>query len=117
GIKITCLEPGGMRTDWAGSSMSIPPVSEPYRQTVGALADRFAAGGVAAAGDPAKVAQVVLRIIELDQPPVRLLLGSDAVRYAAAVERVRAESDARWRDLSISTDHDEATAAELDPLG
>jgi NAD(P)-dependent dehydrogenase (short-subunit alcohol dehydrogenase family) len=117
GIKVTVLEPGGMRTDWAGSSMSIPPVSEPYRPTVGALADRFAAGTIAAAGDPAKVADVVLTVTELEQPPVRLLLGSDAVRYAAAVEQARAESDARWRDLSLSTDHDTATEAELSPLG
>ena len=38
GIKVTVLEPGGMRTDWAGSSMRVPPVSEPYRPTVGASA-------------------------------------------------------------------------------
>ncbi|GAB2862802.1 SDR family NAD(P)-dependent oxidoreductase [Actinoallomurus bryophytorum] len=117
GIKVTVLEPGGMRTDWAGSSMSIPPVSEPYRKTVGALAERFAEGGMAAAGDPARVAEVVLKVAGLDEPPLRLLLGSDAVRYAAAVERARAESDARWRDLSLSTDHDAATEAELKPLG
>ncbi|HEY4201855.1 MAG TPA: SDR family NAD(P)-dependent oxidoreductase [Devosiaceae bacterium] len=30
-IKVTIIEPGGFRTDWAGSSMTIPPVSEPYR--------------------------------------------------------------------------------------
>lgn len=117
GIKVTVLEPGGMTTDWAGSSMSIPPVSEPYEQTVGALAERFAAGDTPAAGDPAKVAQVVLRVVEAVEPPLRLVLGSDAVRYAAAVERARAETDARWRDVSLSTDHDTATEAQLNPLG
>jgi NAD(P)-dependent dehydrogenase (short-subunit alcohol dehydrogenase family) len=117
GIKVTVLEPGGMRTDWAGSSMSIPPVSEPYRQTVGALAERFAGSGMASAGDPAKVAEIVIEVAGLEEPPLRLLLGSDAVRYAAAVERARAESDARWRDLSLSTDHEAATEAELKPLG
>ncbi|HEX5118808.1 MAG TPA: SDR family NAD(P)-dependent oxidoreductase [Pseudonocardiaceae bacterium] len=35
GIKVTVLEPGGMRTDWAGSSMAIPPISPPYDATVG----------------------------------------------------------------------------------
>jgi NAD(P)-dependent dehydrogenase (short-subunit alcohol dehydrogenase family) len=117
GIKVTVLEPGGMRTDWAGSSMAIPPVSEPYRETVGALAERFGEGGMAAAGDPAKVAEVVLKVAAMDEPPLRLLVGSDAVRYAAMVEQARAESDARWRDLSLSTDHDAATEAELKPLG
>jgi NAD(P)-dependent dehydrogenase (short-subunit alcohol dehydrogenase family) len=38
GIKVTVLEPGGMQTDWAGSSMRVPPVSGPYRATVGAMA-------------------------------------------------------------------------------
>jgi NAD(P)-dependent dehydrogenase (short-subunit alcohol dehydrogenase family) len=38
GIKVTALEPGGMRTDWAGSSMTIPPISEPYQQTIGQFA-------------------------------------------------------------------------------
>ncbi|MBC6456529.1 SDR family NAD(P)-dependent oxidoreductase [Actinomadura sp. HBU206391] len=117
GIKVTVLEPGGMRTDWAGSSMSIPPISEPYQQTVGAMARLRDGGAGNAAGDPAKVAQVVLKVVELDRPPVRLLLGSDAVRYAAAVEQARADADAQWRELSLSTDHDSATAAELDPLG
>ncbi len=37
GVKITVLEPGGMRTDWAGSSMKIPSVSAPYEQTVGRI--------------------------------------------------------------------------------
>ncbi|MFF4147831.1 SDR family NAD(P)-dependent oxidoreductase [Streptomyces sp. NPDC001698] len=41
GVKVTVLEPGAMRTDWAGSSMTIPPISEPYQQTVGAFADMF----------------------------------------------------------------------------
>src|SRR5262249_3309367 len=38
GIKVTVLEPGGMRTDWAGSSMNVPPISQAYQATVGAMA-------------------------------------------------------------------------------
>src|SRR5580704_831250 len=37
GVKVTVLEPGGMQTDWAGSSRRVTPVSEPYRPTVGAM--------------------------------------------------------------------------------
>ena len=116
GIKVTVLEPGGMRTDWAGSSMNVPPISEPYRQTVGVLAGMLGSTTIAPAGDPAKVAQVVLKVADLDEPPVRLLLGSDAVQYAQVVEQARAAEDAKWRDLSVSTDHDDATAADIDPL-
>jgi NAD(P)-dependent dehydrogenase (short-subunit alcohol dehydrogenase family) len=115
GVKVTVLEPGGMRTDWAGSSMSIPEISAPYQATVGDRASRMSAGHEA--GDPAKVAQVILRLTELAEPPLRLLLGTDAYTYATAAAQARAESDLEWRELSASTDHDEATARALDPLG
>jgi NAD(P)-dependent dehydrogenase (short-subunit alcohol dehydrogenase family) len=117
GIKVTVLEPGGMRTDWAGSSMNVPPVSEPYRQTVGALAAMLGSTEIQAAGDPVKVAQAVLAVAALDEPPVRLLLGSDAVQYAATAAQGRAAEDEKWRHISVSTDHDDATAASLDPMG
>ena len=117
GIKVTVLEPGGMRTDWAGSSMTIPLVSEPYAPTVGELAALMRGGEVGAAGDPAKVAGVVLQVAEMSEPPLRLLLGTDAVTYAAGAAQARAAADAAWRELSLSTDHVDATPAALDPLG
>jgi NAD(P)-dependent dehydrogenase (short-subunit alcohol dehydrogenase family) len=116
GVKVTVLEPGGMTTDWAGSSMQVPPISAPYEQTVGALADVFRNGGTELGGDPDKVAQVVLQVADMAEPPVRLLLGTDAVTYAGLAAAERAESDNRWRDLSVSTDHDEATSSNTDPL-
>jgi len=118
GIKVTVLEPGGMQTDWAGSSMRVPPVSEPYRATVGAMAALHHDGGSPPAlGDPAKVAQVVLAVADMDEPPLRLILGSEAYAYATAAAAARAQSDAAWRDLTISTDRDDATLADRDPLG
>ena len=107
-----------MQTDWAGSSMRVPPVSEPYQASVGAMARVHAElGSSAALGDPAKVAQVVLAVAGMDEPPLRLILGSEAYAYATAAARVRAESDAAWHDLTVSTDRDDATDAERDPLG
>jgi NAD(P)-dependent dehydrogenase (short-subunit alcohol dehydrogenase family) len=116
GIKVTIIEPGGLRTDWAGSSMTIPPVSDPYQPTVGARVRMMEEHSGQQAGDPAKAARVILQIAETDDPPLRLLLGSDAVRYAGAADQARIESDAKWRALSESTDHDDATVAQKDPL-
>jgi NAD(P)-dependent dehydrogenase (short-subunit alcohol dehydrogenase family) len=116
GIRVTVLEPGGLETDWAGSSMQVPPISEPYRPTVGASATIHNSEAVAL-GDPAKVAQVVLQIAEMDDPPLRLILGSEAYAYATAAARAQAASDERWRQLSTSTDRDDATDAQRDPLG
>jgi NAD(P)-dependent dehydrogenase (short-subunit alcohol dehydrogenase family) len=117
GIKVTVLEPGGMRTDWAGSSMRVPPISEPYQPTVGAVAAMHGEhGSDGALGDPAKVAQVVLAVAAMAEPPLRLILGSEAYAYAMAAAQSRAESDAAWHDLTVSTDRDDATAAQRDPL-
>lgn len=109
GIKVTALEPGGMRTDWAGSSMSIPPISEPYEQTVGAFAHMLRTATGMETSDPVKVAQVVVTVANRDDAPVRLLLGADAVQMAADAAKALAESDAKWRETSLST-----TAARAD---
>ncbi|MEV6296959.1 SDR family NAD(P)-dependent oxidoreductase [Streptomyces sp. NPDC051896] len=107
-IKVTVLEPGGMRTDWAGASMHTPPISEPYQATVGTAAEAMQNFAQEANGDPAKVAQVVLTVADLDEPPLRLLLGSDAYTYGRAAWTRRLEEDEKWRYLSVSTDHDQA---------
>jgi NAD(P)-dependent dehydrogenase (short-subunit alcohol dehydrogenase family) len=111
GIKVTVLEPGGMRTDWAGSSTTIPPVSEPYEPTVGAVAALMHGRSAGPVGDPAKVAAAVLQVAAMDEPPLRLLLGSDAVAYAEAAAQALAAADASWRNLSLSTDRDDLRPA------
>ena len=117
GLHVTVLEPGGMRTDWAGSSMAIPPISAPYAPTVGKVAERMSDFESAAASDPAKVAELVLKVAELDDPPVRLLVGTDAYNYGRAAWRARVDGDADWEALSTSTDHADSTPESLDPLG
>jgi NAD(P)-dependent dehydrogenase (short-subunit alcohol dehydrogenase family) len=116
GIKVTVLEPGGMRTDWAGASMTVHPVSAPYEPTVGRVNSLRENLMGKAASDIAKVADVLLKVVDLDEPPLRLLLGSDAVSFASSVEAARAESDAKWRELSVSTDYDDITEENIDPL-
>jgi NAD(P)-dependent dehydrogenase (short-subunit alcohol dehydrogenase family) len=106
GIKVTVLEPGGMRTDWAGSSMHIDELRSDYQPTVGAFSAAVRQHGGVSQSDPAKVARVILQIADEKQPPLRLLAGSDAVFLGAAVSAERAKQDAKWKALSLSTDVD-----------
>lgn len=118
GVAVTILEPGGMQTEWAGSSMRVPPVSGPYEATVGAMAEMHKdAGRAPALGDPVKVARVVLDLADMDEPPLRLILGSEAYAYATAKAEARARADRAWHHVSTSTDRDDATEAQRDPLG
>ena len=55
-------------------------------------------------GDPAKAAKVILKIAELSEPPLRLLLGSDAVFFARAAAEQRMAEDEKWKELILSTD-------------
>ena len=101
GVQVTVLEPGGMRTDWAGSSMTIRPISEPYQQSVGFLVDLLNSPGILPTS-PARVAEIVIELALSKDAPLRLLIGSDAVHYAAIAAEDLAASDEKWRDLSVS---------------
>jgi NAD(P)-dependent dehydrogenase (short-subunit alcohol dehydrogenase family) len=106
GIRVTVVEPAGMRTDWAGSSMRIDPIRSEYQPTVGAMGNSLRENADVMRGDPAKVAQAILRIASEKNPPVRILLGSDAVFLSGVNAAARAEEDAKWKELSLSTDFD-----------
>lgn len=116
GIKVTVLEPGGMATEWAGSSMKVAPVRPEYAPTVGATAGMHGSG-LTHASDPAKVARLLLEVVAQGQPPLRLLVGADAYRYATDATRALLAEDERNRPLSESTTADDATEEQLDPLG
>jgi NAD(P)-dependent dehydrogenase (short-subunit alcohol dehydrogenase family) len=107
GIKVTIVEPGGFRTDWAGSSMSIHTPGPDYAASIAPLLEYRASHRPV--GDPGKAAQAILGIAGLDEPPLRLLLGSDAVHIAGQVHEARGAMDAKWRHVSLSTDANDAT--------
>jgi NAD(P)-dependent dehydrogenase (short-subunit alcohol dehydrogenase family) len=109
GIHVTIIEPGGFRTDWAGSSMTMHDVGEEYEDTVGARI-RFMAERFTPLGDPKKAAQAILTISEVVDPPLRLLLGTDGYELVRAADRDKMASDERWHELTVSTDHDGAEA-------
>ena len=85
GIKMTIVESGGFRTDFAGTSTTIRDSHSEYDSTV-ARYQRDHNGQQP--GDPAKAAAVILHIASLDKPPLRLLFGSDAASRILLILKV-----------------------------
>jgi NAD(P)-dependent dehydrogenase (short-subunit alcohol dehydrogenase family) len=111
GIKVTIVEPGGFRTDFAGSSTKLNEGRPEYATTVGAAARFQRDYDGKQPGDPGKAAAVIIQMAAMDQPPLRLLLGSDAVRVVEQADLARFEADKKWRELSVSTDLEPGGAA------
>jgi NAD(P)-dependent dehydrogenase (short-subunit alcohol dehydrogenase family) len=105
GIKVTAMAPGSFRTDWAGRSMvradrTIPDYDalfEPIRQ---ARQDKSGKQ----AGDPSKAAQVLLKIVSAENPPVHLLLGTDALKLVREKINALKNEIEQWEEISRSTD-------------
>jgi NAD(P)-dependent dehydrogenase (short-subunit alcohol dehydrogenase family) len=106
GVKVTLIEPGGFRTDFAGSSTAIREGRPEYDATVGKIARFQRDFNGKQPGDPAKAAAAVLRITSIDNPPLRLILGSDAFQAIEQNDLAKLNSDREWKELSISTDFD-----------
>ncbi|GGJ90564.1 short-chain dehydrogenase/reductase [Streptomyces camponoticapitis] len=111
GIKVTIVEPGAFRTDWAGSSMTLLEPSPDYEQTVGRMHAYRRENEGKEQGDPARAARVLIDIVNSPEPPLRILLGADAVTYAEKASKERAAEAARWADVSGSTAFPTAEAA------
>jgi NAD(P)-dependent dehydrogenase (short-subunit alcohol dehydrogenase family) len=106
GIKVTIVEPGGFRTDFAGSSTKVSEGRPEYDSTVGATARFQRDYNGKQPGDPKKAAQAIVRLTQEEKPPLRLLLGSDAYNGAEKNDLSRLEEARKWRELSLSTDFD-----------
>jgi NAD(P)-dependent dehydrogenase (short-subunit alcohol dehydrogenase family) len=103
GIKVSILEPGTMCTDMAGGpSMEISEVSEPYNETVGVSVKYVRGSFRAAPNNPDNVARLVVDLTRMPEPPIRLLVGADALEYGEAAAKAVVDNDERWRELSLS---------------
>src|ERR1035438_4506129 len=81
GVKVCALEPGGMRTNWgARANKDTPDLLPDYEPSVGAVVEALRSYWGNETSDPAKVAQLILRLADSEQLPAHLLLGSDAVQ-------------------------------------
>jgi NAD(P)-dependent dehydrogenase (short-subunit alcohol dehydrogenase family) len=107
GVKVTALEPGGMRTNWGKRANADRPAWLPdYEPSVGASVKQLEGYWGNESGDPIRVAEVVLKITDTETLPPHILLGSDAFQFARQAEQARAADADRWQAVSVSIDVD-----------
>jgi hypothetical protein len=104
GVKVTIVEPGGFRTDFAGSSTELREGRPEYDATVGKTARFQRDYDGKQPGDPAIAAAALLKLASVDEPPLRIVLGIDAFNAAEANDLAKIELGRKWKDLSYATD-------------
>jgi NAD(P)-dependent dehydrogenase (short-subunit alcohol dehydrogenase family) len=114
GISVTIVEPGYFRTDFldASSLHTESSMIEDYADTVGGTRLHAADVNHSQPGDPVKAAAAILRLANVERPPLRIQLGSDS--FAAVAEKLQfvAAEQQSWRELSLSTDYVDVSAAQ-----
>ncbi|MEW6436218.1 MAG: oxidoreductase [Pseudomonadota bacterium] len=106
GIKVTIVAPGGFRTDWAGRSMRhVEKTIEDYEPSAGWSRKRLAARNGTQPGDPRKAAEAMLYITKVEEPPLHLLLGSDALQLVGEKLGALQAEIMKWAPVSTGTDY------------
>ena len=103
GIKVTIIEPGAFRTDWAGRSMIAAEPIDDYATSVGKIRQIVANLNGTQPGDPKLAARAIIRIVETENPPLRLPLGADSL---ASIRRKLESQQAElnlWESIAVST--------------
>jgi NAD(P)-dependent dehydrogenase (short-subunit alcohol dehydrogenase family) len=107
GIKVTIIEPGPFRTDFAGQSAKISPPHPGYQNSAAnSIREYISKINHTQPGDPIKAAQIMIKITEMQNPPLRLLLGNLAVERITAKFENQSKEFKQYEELARSADYD-----------
>jgi NAD(P)-dependent dehydrogenase (short-subunit alcohol dehydrogenase family) len=99
GIKVTLIEPSGYSTDWSGPSAKRSTPQPAYDQVRDAAA-RARGQRFTAPGNPVATRDAILRVVDSDNPPLRLFLGESPLRIAVADYGSRLSTWAQWQQVA-----------------
>jgi NAD(P)-dependent dehydrogenase (short-subunit alcohol dehydrogenase family) len=100
GIHVTLIEPGGFDTDWAGPS-SKTAARLPDYQEAHAEADRRRSQRVAKPGDPKASARAILKVVDAENPPLRVFFGELPLQLAKADYESRLKTWEEWQPVAV----------------
>jgi len=105
GIKVTCIEPGPFRTDWAGRSLrQTPNLIADYADTAGVRMAGTAEKSGTQPGDPARAAAAMVHITQVDKPPRHLVLGAFGVDFVTQKLQASLAEVEAWKATSLGAD-------------
>lgn len=106
GIKVTVVAPSGFRTDWAGRSANNSKiVIDDYANTAHANQNTIRGYSGNQPGDPVRAAQAIIKAVESENPPVRLLLGVGALKgIRTKITQLQQDIDG-WEETTVWADH------------
>ncbi|OOL33727.1 MULTISPECIES: oxidoreductase [Pseudomonas] len=107
GVKVTVVEPGYFRTEFleGNSLVESPSTIADYDSTAGEVRKIAKAVTLNQPGDPDKLAQAMIILVEAKKAPLRLPMGSDCVAAIEAKNAFVADELQTWREVSVSTDY------------
>jgi len=105
GIKVTVIAPSGFRTDWAGrSANNSKVVIDDYKETAGTNKDNIRGYSGNQPGDPVRAAKAMIKAVESENPPLRLLLGEAALKGARNKLDVLKKDFDTWENTTVGAD-------------
>ena len=110
GIKTMLVEPGFFRTELLTpqSTSYAKPSIDDYAERTRATVQAWQGMDGKQGGDPAKLAEALVKLVALDEPPLRFAAGADAVGLFEAKAQSLLEQANAYRELSSSLGHDDA---------
>ncbi|WP_110691364.1 oxidoreductase [Salinicola halophyticus] len=106
GIRVTCVEPGPFRTDWAGRSLQQTPSKiDDYAETAKARMAGTSSNSGKQPGDPVRAAQAMMDLVAQPQPPRHLVLGAWGVDKVIENLEERLAEIREWRAVGEATDY------------
>ena len=114
GIKVLVVEPSGFATDWAGSSMEVADSPDHYIDTVEAM-NSVRDSDAITAGDPARAAEILVRMARRTDLPYHLPLGVNAVEGSIRQDEFLLAEDRKWATVGRSADFAEPYPVDFPP--
>jgi len=99
GINVSLIEPNGFTTDWAGASAINSKPMDVYDPVRAAFQAGMTEGSF---GNPEATSEAVLKLVDSENPPLRLFLGKVALPWVQQVYAGRLAEWEQWNDVAAA---------------